>query len=755
MNLYGYNPEMYPTFQTDQQPDNNVNPYTFLNDNNNNNNNVFSDIHHNHEQIFNNGPPVEPTDVPDIPDTCFNYITTLLRDNDSDDRPGVTLHDYMTAQISYNKSLDAALLADLPNITSNHCLDDYLNMFACPINNGFNNYNHYDNNNNNNNNVDVSFNVNGVADVDDFVNNDDIIENMIADNFVSVGNEGVFCPDIVGLGDGGGYDVDGQQIEEQCFGFSGNENWDFDELVMGGVAGLGDVGDVNVFSDTILGGTEVPQMGVLGPSFVGGQGGAVQGEVRCNDTTRTSEKTRGRKHSEGEDGEGGGGSGGGGDDDGRIVKQSVVSDDWCDQIEKYGDVLLCPEGRNKPGALCGKSKSLNTEDQKGGGASKVSRKRGGKGQVTDLRALLTRCAQCVARVDLTGAYEMLKQIREHSSPYGDFLQRVAHYLANGMEARLEGKGSELTRANEHISSCEVLKANRVFVGSVPYKIMSYYTTNKTIASLAMESSSIHIIDFGIYYGLQWPCIIQNLSKRPNGPPKIRITGIDFPQRGFRPAERVEETGKCLAMYCEKYNVPFEYNGIAQQWETIKVEDLKIEPNEPLVVNCLYRSHNLFDESVDDNSPRDAFLRLVRKIKPDIFMHGIVNSTANVPFFLNRFKEVMFHYSALFDVFESTMSREDSERLLLESKLYGNQALNVIACEGVERVERPETYKQWVVRTQRAGFEQVPLDRDLVRRARAMVKRSFREEFSYDEDCHWVVQGWKGRILYAISCWKPV
>ena len=131
--------------------------------------------------------------------------------------------------------------------------------------------------------------------------------------------------------------------------------------------------------------------------------------------------------------------------------------------------------------------------------------------------------------------------------------------------------------------------------------MSYYTTNKTIASLAMEASSIHIIDFGIYYGLQWPCIIQNLSKRPNGPPKIRITGIDFPQSGFHPSERVEETGRCLAKYCEKYNVPFEYNSIAQQWETIKLSDLKIIPNEPLVVNCLYMSHSLFDESIDDNS----------------------------------------------------------------------------------------------------------------------------------------------------------
>ncbi|KAL2898942.1 Scarecrow-like protein 9 [Bienertia sinuspersici] len=259
--------------------------------------------------------------------------------------------------------------------------------------------------------------------------------------------------------------------------------------------------------------------------------------------------------------------------------------------------------------------------------------------VIDLRGLLARCAQCIAQVELSYAYDMLKQIRRHSSPYEDFLQRVAHYLANGLEARLEGKGMQLSHANVETSASEVLKANRIFIAAVPFQIMSYYTMNKTIARLLKKH--------------------QNLSKRPNGPPRIRITGVDFPQRGFRPSERVEETGRCLAKYCEKYNVPFEYCTISKTWEdNIDVKEI---------------------------SPRDAYLKLVREINPDMFMHTVVNNTSSVPFFLNRFKEAMFHYSSLFDIFESTLSREDNERMLLESMIYGDEALNVIACEGVERV----------------------------------------------------------------------
>lgn len=799
MNLYSFNPDLCPSFlgnneengskeMEDQYPF----PHLYCNDFADTSLPNPLDVWHVPSVILGTrnqlGLPHEdgdPIEVPEIPDTCFNYISNLLMEDDSDDRPGATLQDYMAAQASYNKSLDAALHGETCSFLANqfpshvcqnspcNCFSDYLNMFST------------------NPTIDLTYE-NAANDSNNFVRNSLVgnsggtstsdFGSTLNRNLV-LGSDGILgshvavldpAPVITTVGDVHQY--------EQAYDLITNGKWDLvsnqadnqsvrDEHLTDN--NLADVQrwDMNMYSNTQFELSPITQnIGIMSSNcssssaedinrMVNSQGliyrnpEIMQELVLSSDSTG---KTRGRKHADVDERENR-------EETGRSHKHSAPSNEVFEQIEKYGDVLLCPEGRSKPAGLCSTtnrtSNSQSSEDQKLQkkdvmNTSKGLRKRGNKSQVVDLKILLTRCAQCVARVDLTGAYEMLKQIRQHSSPYGDCLQRVAHYLANGLEARLEGKGLELTRANEQITPSEVLKANRVYVASVPFKIMSYYTTNKTIARLVEEAPSIHIIDFGIFYGLQWPCIIQNLSKRPNGPPRIRITGIDFPQSGFRPAERVEETGRCLAKYCERYNVPFEYHAIAKKWETIQLEDLKIERNEPLVVNCLYRSHNLFDESVEEHSPRDAFLSLVRKINPDIFMHGVVNSTSSVPFFLNRFKEAMFHYTALFDLFEATMSREDKERLLLESKLYGNQALNVIACESIERFERPETYKQWQVRTQRAGFVEVPLERELLRRARAMVRRNFREEFSYDEDGHWVVQGWKGRILYAISCWKP-
>ena len=81
-------------------------------------------------------------------------------------------------------------------------------------------------------------------------------------------------------------------------------------------------------------------------------------------------------------------------------------------------------------------------------------------------------------------------------------------------------------------------------------------------------------------------------------------------------------------------------------------------------------------------------------------------------------------------------------------------MNVIACEGSERIERPETYKQWQVRNLRAGFRPLPLNREIVNMAKDRVKSSYHKDFLIDEDGEWLLQGWKGRILFALSSWKP-
>ncbi|KAK7272060.1 hypothetical protein RJT34_28433 [Clitoria ternatea] len=443
----------------------------------------------------------------------------------------------------------------------------------------------------------------------------------------------------------------------------------------------------------------------------------------------------------------------------RGSKVSAVFFDKSEPPELLDEVLLCQTGRSQSslgGAASEPSQDVDSGGRSHGKAARVRSKKGStnKGAAVDLWTLLTQCAQAVASYDQRNANDLLKQIRQHSSIYGDGLQRLSHYFANGLEIRLAAGTPSYTPFLDVTTAADMLKAYKLFVTSSPLQRMSNLLTTRTIISLVKNESSVHIIDFGICYGFQWPCLIKRLSERPGGPPRLRITGIELPQPGFRPAERVEETGKRLENYCKKFNVPFEYNCIAQKWETIRIQDLKIDRSEKTVVNCMYRLKNLPDETVAANCPRDAVLKLIRKINPNIFLHGILNGTYNAPFFLTRFKEALYHFTSLFDMFDANVSREDPDWLTLEKGLFGRDVMNVVACEGAERVERPETYKQWQVRNLRAGFKQIRLDPEFVSGAKEMVKREYHKDFVVAEDGKWVLQGWKGRILHAFSAWIP-
>ncbi|XP_024966241.1 scarecrow-like protein 9 isoform X2 [Cynara cardunculus var. scolymus] len=418
----------------------------------------------------------------------------------------------------------------------------------------------------------------------------------------------------------------------------------------------------------------------------------------------------------------------------RSIKQAAIFPDPTLRSEEMDLIFLSSLGRGKD-ALNSFRDTLRQETRKdtqkdkeeislskgkGRGRGKGKgrgRKQNRKKEVIDLRTLLITCAQAVAADDRMTANELLKEIRQHASPFGDGAQRLAHCFANGLEARLAGTGSQIHKALVSKKTCaaDYIKAYHLYIASSPFRKISNFASNRTIREKSENATRIHIVDFGILYGFQWPTLIQRISDRKNGPPRLRITGIDFPQPGFRPAQRIEETGRRLEEYARHFNVPFEYISIAKRWENVKVEDLMLDEGEFLVVNCMYRSKNLLDETVVVDSARNIVLNLIKKINPDIFIHGILNGSYNAPFFLTRFREALFHFSALFDMLETNVPRERAERMLLEREIFGREALNVIACEGWERSERPETYKQWHARN---------------------------------------LRGWKGRIIYAISCWRP-
>ncbi|KAL1542193.1 scarecrow-like protein 14 [Salvia divinorum] len=437
-----------------------------------------------------------------------------------------------------------------------------------------------------------------------------------------------------------------------------------------------------------------------------------------------------------------------------VFAEPTVSSDMFDRVLLYA-------GKSDTDLREALNEITRNEQQSGqskgsSGGKSGGKKKQGKRNVVDMRTLLTLCAQAVAADDRRTTNELLKQIRQHATPSGDGMQRLAHYFADGLEARMAGSGTQIytTLLRRPISAANVLKSYHTYLATCPFRNIINFFANKTIMNVSEKAMKLHIIDFGILFGFQWPSFMQKLSMRPGGPPKLRITGVDFPCPGFRPFIRVEETGKRLASYAKTFGVPFEFHAIAQKWETIKLENLNIQKDEMVAVSSHFKFSYLLDETVVVNSPRDMVLNLIRKTNPAVFVLGIKNGAHNAPFFISRFRELLFYYSSIFDMLDAIIPRGIHERMLLEEILFGRDAKNAIACEGAERIERPETYKQWQVRLTRAGFEQLPLDAEITTMARYRVESCYHKDFVVDEDSQWLLQGWKGRILYASASWRP-
>ncbi|CAD6252634.1 unnamed protein product [Miscanthus lutarioriparius] len=379
-------------------------------------------------------------------------------------------------------------------------------------------------------------------------------------------------------------------------------------------------------------------------------------------------------------------------------------------------------------------------------------------EAVDLRTLLTHCAEAVSTGDRRSAAELLRQIRQRSSPRGDTSQRLAHCFAEALEARLAGTGAQVHRslvARRTSGGVHFLRAYKLYLEVCSFKMIAFKFAHIAICKAITGRKKVHIVDYGDHYGFHWPPLLEAWKDRDGGPPEVRITSIDRPQPGFRPAVRIEETGRRLSDFARRRGVPFRFRSVvASKWEMVCADDLDIEPDEVLIVNGLFHFGKLMDEGVDiDNtSPRDMVLRNIQKMRPDVFILCVENSSYNAPFFVTRFREALYYYSAMFDIMDATTPRDNEERLLVEQDILGCCVLNAIACEGSERMERPETYKQWQVRGHRAGLKQLPLNPNTVNYLSKKVKDGYHKDFVVDVDQQWILQGWKGRILYAMSTW---
>ncbi|RCV35786.1 hypothetical protein SETIT_7G268200v2 [Setaria italica] len=368
----------------------------------------------------------------------------------------------------------------------------------------------------------------------------------------------------------------------------------------------------------------------------------------------------------------------------------------------------------------------------------------------------SRNAAVAANDDMT-ARELLKQIKRHASETGDVTQRLAQCFAKGLEARLVGMGSQVwqlrTADRLRPTTVEFLKAHNLLTAACSFNRVVLLFSTMTILQAMVGKGRLHIVDYGMHHGFHWADLLRLLASREGGPPKVKVTAIGHPDLRPCSIEQIEEIGYRLSKCAHEFGVPFNFYAIRKKWEEVSIEDLNTDAGEVLIVNDHLNFNTLMDESIffDDPSPKNIVLHNIRKMRPAVFIQSIVNSSYGASY-LSRFREVVFYFSAIFDMFDATIPRDSKCRVVLEQDLFGCFALNAIACEGTDRINRPEKYKQWHARNQRAGLRQLPLEPSIVNALKDEVMRCYHRDFLICEDGQWLLHGWMGRILFAQSTW---
>ncbi|XP_013650678.1 scarecrow-like protein 1 [Brassica napus] len=138
-------------------------------------------------------------------------------------------------------------------------------------------------------------------------------------------------------------------------------------------------------------------------------------------------------------------------------------------------------------------------------------------------------------------------------------------------------------------------------------------------------------------------------------------------------------------------------------------------------------------------------KLVTVVEQDV-------NTNTCPFF-PRFMEAYEYYSAVFDSLDVTLPRESQERMNVERQCLARDIVNVVACEGEERIERYEVAGKWRARMMMAGFSSRPMGSRVARSMQSLIKEEYCSKYKVKEEMGELLFYWEDKSLIVASAWR--
>ncbi|XWS15210.1 hypothetical protein CRYUN_Cryun35bG0075000 [Craigia yunnanensis] len=370
------------------------------------------------------------------------------------------------------------------------------------------------------------------------------------------------------------------------------------------------------------------------------------------------------------------------------------------------------------------------------------------------KQMLIECAAILSEGNREEASAIINELRQMVSIQGDPPQRIAAYMVEGLAARMAASGKYLYKALrcKEPPSSDRLAAMQILFEVCPCFKFGFMAANGAIIEAFKDEKRVHIIDFDINQGSQYITLIQTIAKQPGKPPHLRLTGVDDPESVQRLNGGLEIVGLRLEKLAEALGVLFEFQAVASRTSLITPSMLDCRPGEALIVNFAFQLHHMPDESVSTINQRDQLLRMVKSLNPKLVTVVEQDVNTNTTPFFPRFIEAYSYYSAVFESLDATLPRESQDRMNVERQCLARDIVNIIACEGEERIERYEVAGKWRARMTMAGFTSCPISSNVIDMIRNLIKE-YCDRYKLKEDLGALHFGWEEKSLIVASAWR--
>ncbi|GKC45793.1 scarecrow-like protein 28 [Tanacetum coccineum] len=379
----------------------------------------------------------------------------------------------------------------------------------------------------------------------------------------------------------------------------------------------------------------------------------------------------------------------------------------------------------------------------------------------ELISLLLGCLEAIGMKNIPAVNHFISKLGELASPRGESsISRLASYYTEALALRVSRIWPNIFQISIPREVNQMEEENgtalRLLNQSTPIPKFIHFTSNEILLRAFEGKDKVHIIDFDIKQGLQWPSFFQSLASRNIPPSHIRITGVGESKQDLI------ETGARLSGFAEALNLELEFHPVVDRLEDVRLWMLHVKEGETVAVNCLLQLHKMLYDGTG-GALRD-FFGLIRSTNPSIVVVAEQEAEHNDMVLEKRVSNSLMYYSAIFDCIDTVYPLQNQSRLKIEES-FGREIRNIIACEGLERYERHVGFNQWWKSMQElGGFRNVEINEREFFQSQMILKmyqhpfgpNSFKVEKKRSNGgaTAGITLTWSDQPLYTVSAWVP-